>query len=195
MTESENNRIKELTDRFFEGETTVEEERELYALYLEEDIPEEMEEYREMFRDFSAIIMTEEEKSLYPSTAHPVQETLPTNTHRLTAVKGKTRHKLLWPYISGVAAVLIAAVGISLSLNRQEEVRLAKLYGGSYMIINGTKIDKLTRIHTDIEQVLSEADEMEQTLSTETVIEKAEQDVLDGIDDEAERERIRKLME
>ena len=40
MTESENNRIKELTDRFFEGETTVEEERELYALYLEEDIPE-----------------------------------------------------------------------------------------------------------------------------------------------------------
>ena len=45
MTESENNRIKELTDRFFEGETTVEEERELYALYLEEDIPEEMEEY------------------------------------------------------------------------------------------------------------------------------------------------------
>ena len=96
MTESENNRIKELTDRFFEGETTVEEERELYALYLEEDIPEEMEEYREMFRDFSAIIMTEEEKSLRPSTAHPVQETLPTNTHRLTAVKGKTRHKLLW---------------------------------------------------------------------------------------------------
>ena len=57
------------------------------------------------------------------------------------------------------------------------------------------KIDKLTRIHTDIEQVLSEADEMEQTLSTETVIEKAEQDVLDGIDDEAERKRIRKLME
>ena len=80
MTESENNRIKELTDRFFEGETTVEEERELYALYLEEDIPEEMEEYREMFRDFSAIIMTEEEKSLRPSTSHPVQETLPTNT-------------------------------------------------------------------------------------------------------------------
>ncbi len=195
MTESENNRIKELTDRFFEGETTVEEERELYALYLEEDIPEEMEEYREMFRDFSAIIMTEEEKNLCPSTAHPVQETLPTNTHRLTAVKGKTRYKLLWPYISGVAAVLITAVGISLSLNRQEEVRLAKLYGGSYMIVNGTKIDKLTRIHTDIEQVLSEADEMEQTLSTETVIEKAEQDVLDGIDDEAERERIRKLME
>ena len=36
---------------------------------------------------------------------------------------------------------------------------------------------------------------MEQTLSTEIVIEKAEQDVLDGIDDEAERERIRKLME
>lgn len=194
MTESENNRIKELTDRFFEGETTVEKERELYALYLK-DIPEEMEEYREMFRDFSAIIMTEEEKNLCPSTAHPVQETLPTNTYHPTAVKGKTRHKLLWPYISGAAAVLIATIGISLILNRQEEVRLAKLYGGSYMIINGTKIDKLTRIHTDIEQVLSEADEIEQTLSTETVIEKAEQDVLEGIDDEAERERIRKLME
>lgn len=195
MTESENNRIKELTDRFFEGETTVKEERELYALYLKEDIPEELEEYREMFRDFSAIITTEEEKILCPSTAHPVQESLPTNTHHPSVLKRKTRHKLFWPYISGVAAVLIAAIGISLSLNRQEEARLSKLYGGSYMIINGTKIDKLTRIHTDIEQVLSEAAEMEQTLSTETVIEKAEQDVLDGIDDEAERERVRKLME
>lgn len=63
------------------------------------------------------------------------------------------------------------------------------------MIVNGTKINKLTRIHTDIEQVLSEADEMKDMLSTKTVIQKAEQDVLDGIDDEAERERIRKLME
>lgn len=63
------------------------------------------------------------------------------------------------------------------------------------MIVNGTKINKLTRIHTDIEQVLSEADEMKNMLSTKTVIQKAEQDVLDGIDDEAERERIRKLME
>lgn len=194
MTESENNRIKELTDRFFEGETTVEEERELYALYLK-DIPEEMEEYREMFRDFSAIIMTEEEKSLCPYTVHPVQVTLQTNTHRPTTVKGKTRNRVLWPFISGAAAVLIATIGISLSLNRQEEVRLAKLYGGSYMIVNGTKINKLTRIHTDIEQVLSEADEMKDMLSTKTVIQKAEQDVLDGIDDEAERERIRKLME
>ena len=195
MTESENNRIKELTDRFFEGETTVEEERELYVLYLKEDIPEEMEEYREMFRDFSAIIMTEEEKSLCPYTVHPVQVTLQTNTHRPTTVKGKTRNRVLWPFISGAAAVLIATIGISLSLNRQEEVRLAKLYGGSYMIVNGTKINKLTRIHTDIEQVLSEADEMKDMLSTKTVIQKAEQDVLDGIDDEAERERIRKLME
>lgn len=63
------------------------------------------------------------------------------------------------------------------------------------MIVNGTTINKLTRIHTDIEQVLSEADEMKDMLSTKTVIQKAEQDVLDGIDDEAERERIRKLME
>ena len=63
------------------------------------------------------------------------------------------------------------------------------------MHVNGTKINKLTRIHTDIEQVLSEADEMKDMLSTKTVIQKAEQDVLDGIDDEAERERIRKLME
>ena len=63
------------------------------------------------------------------------------------------------------------------------------------MIVNGTNINKLTRIHTDIEQVLSEADEMKNMLSTKTVIQKAEQDVLDGIDDEAERERIRKLME
>ena len=195
MTESENNRIKELTDRFFEGETTVEEERELYVLYLKEDIPEEMEEHREMFRDFSAIIMTEEEKSLCPYTVHPVQVTLQTNTHRPTTVKGKTRNRVLWPFISGAAAVLIATIGISLSLNRQEEVRLAKLYGGSYIIVNGTNINKLTRIHTDIEQVLSEADEMKDMLSTKTVIQKAEQDVLDGIDDEAERERIRKLME
>ena len=51
--------IRELTDRFFEGTTTLEEERRLYDFFRQKDIPQDLEPYKDMFLDFSALTLSE----------------------------------------------------------------------------------------------------------------------------------------
>ena len=66
-------RIRTLTDKFFEGDTTPEEEQELYDFYRHDDIPEDKRSNCELLRDLEA------EGSLDPSTInHP----LSTRRHR-----------------------------------------------------------------------------------------------------------------
>lgn len=49
------NDIRTLTERFFQGETTLAEEQQLYQLYQCEDIPQDLLPYRQMFLDMQAI--------------------------------------------------------------------------------------------------------------------------------------------
>jgi len=48
-------RIRTLTDRFFDGDTTLEEEQELYDLYRQDDIPEDLRPNQKLFRDLAAL--------------------------------------------------------------------------------------------------------------------------------------------
>ena len=49
-------RIRTLTERFFEGETTLSEEQELYAFYSEHsDLPDDLAQNREFFLDLAAV--------------------------------------------------------------------------------------------------------------------------------------------
>lgn len=48
--------IHMLVVRFLDGETTLEEERRLYAFFQREDVPEDLQEYQEMFRAYAAIV-------------------------------------------------------------------------------------------------------------------------------------------
>lgn len=54
--------IRLLTERFFEGETTLEEERTLYAYYNGTEVSAELEAYAEVFRDFAALSFHNEEE-------------------------------------------------------------------------------------------------------------------------------------
>ena len=47
--------IRTLTERFFNGETTIEEEKALYRLYQGDDVPQDLLAYREMMLDMAAI--------------------------------------------------------------------------------------------------------------------------------------------
>ena len=47
--------IHTLVTRFFDGETTLEEERRLYAFFQREDVPNDLREYQEMFWGYAAI--------------------------------------------------------------------------------------------------------------------------------------------
>ena len=48
-------RIRTLTDKFFDGGTTPEEEQELYDFYRQDDIPEDLRTNQELFMDLAAL--------------------------------------------------------------------------------------------------------------------------------------------
>ena len=54
--------IHKLIERFLDGETTLEEERKLYAFFQEENVPEELKQYQEMFRGYAAIAPKESKR-------------------------------------------------------------------------------------------------------------------------------------
>ena len=180
--------IRELTDRFFEGTTTLEEERRLYDFFRQKDIPQDLEPYKDMFLDFSALALSERETGLLasdtPGTSGQARPEKPQNARR-TVLK----------YSLEAAATILLAVLIGWGTHTRQERKLAARYEGSYMIVNGVRTDKLTRIRPEIERTLAEAERIEQNLSAERLIQAAEADILNVIEDETERERIRKLME
>ena len=47
--------IRTLTERFFQGDTTLEEERLLYQLYQRSDVPQDLLHYRDLFLDMAAM--------------------------------------------------------------------------------------------------------------------------------------------
>lgn len=56
-------KIRTLTERFFDGETSLAEEQELYRLFREGDVPEDLLQYREMFIGFEDIRLPQQKAS------------------------------------------------------------------------------------------------------------------------------------
>ena len=67
------------------------------------------------------------------------------------------------------------------------------LYGGSYVIENGRRIDDLTEIQDDIEQTLADSRRIEQH-AKHNVIDHAEQDVLNNISDPDMRREVENML-
>ena len=89
--------IEMLLNKYFEGETTSEEERELRHFFTGGLVPDHLQVYRPMFSYFE----TEHTKF-----SEPIVETF---THRK---KTKTRRKYI-TYSSGIAAVILLLLGIT----------------------------------------------------------------------------------
>lgn len=176
----ERERIQTLIDRFFDGTTTLDEERRLYAFFASDSVPPEMEEMREMFLDFAAIgIPAAEGAGTVPSTP-----------------RRKSSLTVMWWAAACVVAVVLTVFGISVADDIHERRQLASLYGGSYMIVNGKRIDDLSKINTQIEKALTAAEQITRLADNGAVMVKSvERDLLDNISDPLERERIRKLIQ
>ena len=101
-------RIRTLTDKFFEGDTTPEEEQELYDFYRQDDIPEDLRSNCELFRDLAAL------GSLAPSTVH----------HPLSTV----HHRRWWLAAAAVVLLLIVG-GTALYHYQREDECVAYIYG------------------------------------------------------------------
>ena len=89
-----------------------------------------------------------------------------------------------------MVAIVVGAVW---TFQTYQGIQLEKLYGGSYMIVDGQRIDNLREILPQIKSTLSLADAIDVTSPT-LLINQAEQDLLNNIQDVQERERIRALL-
>ena len=67
-------------------------------------------------------------------------------------------------------------------------------YGGSYMIVDGHRIDNLSELRPHIERTLAEARHIEQTVETLPWVEEIEKEVMNHVSDPEERARIRQLL-
>lgn len=178
--------IEKLVDQFMDGDTSLEEERLLYDFFAHEDIPDSLLAYKDFFVDLAAMECGHDNMLACDNAGLLC-------THAESPVR-RVRNLKRWAI--AVAASISIAFGAYFVSDWYKEQQFSLLYGGSYMVVNGVRIDNLKEIRSDIETVLAHADEIEKgVMNTSERIKTAEQTVLKGIADEAERERIRRLLE
>jgi len=182
--QKEYHHIRLLTEHFFDGATSLQEEQELYDFYDQhsERLPEDLEANREIIMGFGAICFKEVNQAPKDSEGKVSEDS-----------SNHLRTKFLRIMI-GIAAILLLCFGITTVIHLNASQELARNYEGSYMIVNGQRIDDLSRIKPNIERALSQASSIEEELEEKPTIKGAEQNVLDNIDDPEEKARIEKML-
>jgi len=104
-------RIRTLTDRFFDGTTTLEEEQELYDYYRREQaLPADLAQLRQLFLDFAAVQFGDEQA--------------------LNVNVNKPRRWLRWAVAACAALLIAAGTAVWLNYGRQgDEECVAYIYG------------------------------------------------------------------
>ncbi|RGM44570.1 MULTISPECIES: hypothetical protein [Bacteroides] len=123
-------KIDELLNRYFEGETSCEEERELRRFFTEDQVPEDLETYRPLF------VCLDQEAKIHQSLRNEVKE-----TNKYFSPK----HRLYY-IIGSVAAGILLLIGITDLCQNTWTVP------SDYVIINGKRY---TDAKTIREQALS----------------------------------------
>lgn len=164
--------IRTLMEKFFDGTTSIAEERSLYEYFASDDVSPEFVQYRGLFAGFRSMGV--------PDAAASAGRKAPLTRYMRAVI--------------GAAAVAVAVFGFFLIRDISHEEHLSRLYGGSYVIVNGERIDDLSEIKGDIEKTLCAASAIERRADMNAVIRKAEANVLNNIRDDEERERIYRLL-
>lgn len=152
------NNLNEILNRYFEGETSLEEEQQLRVFFTSEDVPQEYVAYRPLFAYFEG-----ESKKAGKTNAEACDalydegllDGIPTPEEiRKT---GTSRRRPLWYAISGIAASVLLIAGSYRLLNPPDPC----FCSDNYVVING-------RCYTDIHQVRTLALEALQEVATPT---------------------------
>lgn len=137
--------IDELLDRYFEGETSAEEEGQLRTFFASGKVPERLTVYIPLFAYFDEEIAKEQQ-------AKPVAVLRSQRGGRIPF----NRRTVLW-LASGVAACMLLVLGVGRQLNPMGTF----FCSDNYVVING-------RCYTDIHKVRSMAFEALQEVATPT---------------------------
>lgn len=156
MKRRKDKEIEQLVERFFRADTTLAEEHELYEYFQRKDIPQEMTALREMFCGFAVAQPSPTNASGVLPTA---QKPSPTNQPAQPKILSR------WHYAAAAAVALLVITGGSWAYHLHEQ-RLTRLtYEGSYMIVDGQRIDDISLIQPQIEEALLAARRYEESLS------------------------------
>ena len=158
--------IQELLDRFFEGLTTNQEERELYLFFKQDVIPEELVRYKPVINYFESGIAEEWGQTVNPSH------------------NSKRRQWMVW---GSVAASFLLLLFTSLYLLTNKES--SDPFEGSYIIRNGVRITDLNLIRPELEATIQKV--VMQQKETDQLIEER----LLGVDHTMEDQIIRQMHE
>ena len=172
MMEKKIRDIETLLARFFEGETTNEEEQQLYLFFRQEDISDELAQYKQVFKYF--------EIGLADELGCP-QEIETGLREEVNTPKGVKRFWLVW---GSAAASFLLMLTTSIYLLKVKES--FDPYEGSYIIRNGVRITDLTIIKPELEAAMQKSLLMEQ--EAERLIER-----LSMIDDSQEKQIMQQL--
>lgn len=160
--------MERLVAKFLDGETSLQEERRLYDYFAQSSLPRQLEQYRLLFAGFAAI-------------GKPQERRHATHIH-------------LWRIVAGMAAAVLIVLGRWQISNLHEEWALARIYSGSYVIDNGHRIDDLRQIETDIKTTLTQADHIERQAESNSVVEQAERNIINNIDDPQMRKEVMDML-
>lgn len=160
--------ISLLIEKFFNGDTSLSEERWLYQYFKSSNLPDSLKQYRPLFCDIALLQISKDK---------PVR-----------------RNLIRW--IAGVAASVALFMCGYITWNSYNQNRmLRERYAGSYIILNGKRIDNLKEIQPYIEKTLSDARQIEHIAATQPSASDIEQDLLDNISDPKEKARIKQLLD
>lgn len=171
---NDNKVIINLIGKFFEGETSVDEEKALYVYFRSGRVAPEMEKYRSLFCGFSSI----------------------DTSGVCVSDKRKTRSRAFGyrKAIAGLAAAVAVVFGGPALYYRYYDKHLSALYGGSYIVVNGERVDNLRSIRKEIKETLCAASLIEDKAYANNTIAEVEQNVLNSISSEKEREMVYRLL-
>lgn len=148
MDKIDHTNAKEWMERFLDGATTCAQEKELYEYFHQENLPEEMEQYRAMMAWY--------ETGMTSSA---------TNVSTRKDDRAVGRHKI-WQWVSIAASVaLIATAGVQYYKLRETRLAEYALYEGSYIVRDGKKITDIATILPELKKADAMIERQEESLT------------------------------
>ena len=138
MNSITDNNYKEWIGRFLNAETSIDEERALYAYFSRRDLPADAEKYREMFGWYASM---GGESRANVRRMHPL---------RILPLK--------WWQWAGVAAIVAVLFTVGFNMRSDRAADEAYAYSGSYIIRDGQKITDLDIVLPEIEMAEREVE-------------------------------------
>jgi len=187
------NNIENLLERFFEGTTTNQEEKQLYDFFTKEEIPDELKKYKPVFEYFHSGIIKE--------TADEKKG------QNIIRKKYALHYKKIIYAIGGIAASILILFSVYSLLNHRE--KSFNPYEGSYIVRNGIRITDIDAIQPELEKTYKEAvkqtEEINRTIEEimmygtiddpKQLINDQYKYILEDVADEYTRKKIEKIFE